>query len=227
MPPSTAVEPPDSPDPAPRGTTGTRCRLAQRSTACTSAVHVAPDDRQRASRRPDRGPSPAGSSSISHRVGDAPRRPAVARQARPAASGLIVPHCPDSGAGGATRVANRGLRRRGRLAAVGYRRRRRVRHTLPDGRVLLDDVTSGSARAPRRRWSARTAPGKTTLLRIIAGDLAAQRGSVARAGGLGVMRQFIGSVRDDTTVQRLPRRPRRRPPVRDGLGRRWRPPSWR
>src|SRR4029453_16949621 len=28
-------------------------------------------------------------------------------------------------------------------------------------------------------------------------------GSVARTGGLGVMRQFIGSVRDDTTVQRM------------------------
>ena len=45
--------------------------------------------------------------------------------------------------------------------------------------------------------------GKTTLLRIIAGDLIPEAGSVARTGGLGVMRQFIGSVRDDTTVQRL------------------------
>ena len=40
-PPSTAVDPPDSPEPAPRGTTGTRCALAQRSTACTSSVQVA------------------------------------------------------------------------------------------------------------------------------------------------------------------------------------------
>ena len=30
-----------------------------------------------------------------------------------------------------------------------------------------------------------------------------EAGSVARTGGLGVMRQFIGSVRDDTTVQRF------------------------
>ena len=43
--------------------------------------------------------------------------------------------------------------------------------------------------------------GKTTLLRLIAGDLTAQTGASARAGGLGVMRQFIGSVRDATTVQ--------------------------
>src|SRR4051812_18964506 len=45
--------------------------------------------------------------------------------------------------------------------------------------------------------------GKTTLLRIIAGDLTPETGSVARTGGLGVMRQFIGAVRDDTTVQRF------------------------
>src|SRR5207253_4611550 len=33
--------------------------------------------------------------------------------------------------------------------------------------------------------------------------LAPEAGSIARTGGLGVMRQFIGSVRDDTTVQRF------------------------
>ena len=35
MPPSTALEPPDSPLPAPRGTTGTRCAAAQRTAVCT------------------------------------------------------------------------------------------------------------------------------------------------------------------------------------------------
>ena len=44
-------------------------------------------------------------------------------------------------------------------------------------------------------------PAKTTLLRVISGDLSLQAGNVARSGGLGVMRQFIGSVRDATTVQ--------------------------
>ena len=38
MPLSKAVAPPDNPLPAPRGTTATRCRLAHRSTACTSSV---------------------------------------------------------------------------------------------------------------------------------------------------------------------------------------------
>jgi len=43
--------------------------------------------------------------------------------------------------------------------------------------------------------------GKTTLLRLIAGDLEPAEGTIVRSGGLGVMRQFIGSVRDGTTVR--------------------------
>ncbi len=39
--PSMPVEPPDRLVPAPRGTTGTSWRLAQRSTACTSEVSLA------------------------------------------------------------------------------------------------------------------------------------------------------------------------------------------
>ena len=38
MPPSTALEPPDRPLPAPRGTTGTPWAAAQRTVACTSAA---------------------------------------------------------------------------------------------------------------------------------------------------------------------------------------------
>ncbi len=45
--------------------------------------------------------------------------------------------------------------------------------------------------------------GKTTLLRLVAGDLAAQNGSVTHSGGLGVMRQFIGTIRDESTVHDL------------------------
>jgi ATPase subunit of ABC transporter with duplicated ATPase domains len=45
--------------------------------------------------------------------------------------------------------------------------------------------------------------GKTTLLRIIAGDLQPTDGGVSRSGGLGVMRQFIGSIRDSSTVRDL------------------------
>src|SRR5919202_1806177 len=45
--------------------------------------------------------------------------------------------------------------------------------------------------------------GKTTLLRIVTGDLEPHEGSIGRSGGLGVMRQFVGSVRDETTVRDL------------------------
>ena len=100
-----------------------------------------------------------------------------------------------------------------------------VRHTLPDGRVLLDDVSFRVGDGAGAALVGENGAGKTTLLRIIAGDLIPEPGSVARTGGLGVMRQFIGSVRDDTTVQRLPRRPvpARRP---RGLATPSRPPSW-
>src|SRR6185503_13570418 len=45
--------------------------------------------------------------------------------------------------------------------------------------------------------------GKTTLLRLIAGDEEPAEGTIVRSGGLGVMRQFIGGVRDATTVRAL------------------------
>ncbi|WP_369132177.1 ABC-F family ATP-binding cassette domain-containing protein [Modestobacter sp. I12A-02662] len=78
-----------------------------------------------------------------------------------------------------------------------------VRHTLPDGRVLLDAVSFRIGDGARAALVGENGAGKTTLLRIISGDLTPEAGSIARAGGLGVMRQFIGSVRDDTTVQRF------------------------
>ncbi len=78
-----------------------------------------------------------------------------------------------------------------------------VRHTLPGGRVLLDEVSFRVGDGARAALVGENGAGKTTLLRIVAGDLVPEAGAVARIGGLGVMRQFIGSVRDDTTVQRF------------------------
>jgi ATPase subunit of ABC transporter with duplicated ATPase domains len=86
---------------------------------------------------------------------------------------------------------------------VGYVDVSGIRHTLPDGRVLLDDVSFRVGEGARAALVGENGAGKTTLLRIIAGDLVPEAGAVARSGGLGVMRQFIGSVRDDTTVQRF------------------------
>ncbi len=78
-----------------------------------------------------------------------------------------------------------------------------VSHVLPDGRVLLDDV---SFRVGDGMVAALVGPngaGKTTLMRLAAGDMAPQSGSVSSSGGIGVMRQFIGGIRDDSTVRDL------------------------
>ncbi|MFI5285101.1 MAG: ABC-F family ATP-binding cassette domain-containing protein [Candidatus Dormibacteria bacterium] len=43
--------------------------------------------------------------------------------------------------------------------------------------------------------------GKTTLLRLIAGDIKPDTGTISSSGGIGVMRQFIGSTGGATTVR--------------------------
>ena len=89
----------------------------------------------------------------------------------------------------------------GTLLSVGYIEVVGARYVLPDGRVLLDDVNFRVGEGSKAALVGANGTGKTTLLRLIAGDLNPQAGSVARSGGLGVMRQFIGSVRDATTVR--------------------------
>ena len=78
-----------------------------------------------------------------------------------------------------------------------------VSFSLPDGRPLLNDVSVRVGEGAKVALIGPNGTGKTTLTRIIAGDLAAHEGAVTRSGGLGVMRQFIGKVRDDTTVRDL------------------------
>jgi len=86
---------------------------------------------------------------------------------------------------------------------VGYVDVQSLACTLPDGRVLFDDVSFRVGDGTRTALVGANGTGKTTLLRMIAGDLEPSAGQVARTGGLGVMRQFIGSIRDDTTVRDL------------------------
>jgi ATPase subunit of ABC transporter with duplicated ATPase domains len=74
---------------------------------------------------------------------------------------------------------------------------------LPDGRVLLDDITFRVGDGAKVALVGANGSGKTTLTRIIAGDLKPHSGSIGRSGGLGVMRQFVGSVRDESTVRDL------------------------
>jgi ATPase subunit of ABC transporter with duplicated ATPase domains len=78
-----------------------------------------------------------------------------------------------------------------------------VSFSLPDGRVLLDEVSFRVGEGAVVALVGANGSGKTTMMRIIAGDLDPTEGSVSRSGGLGVMRQFIGSIRDSSTVRDL------------------------
>ena len=68
-------------------------------------------------------------------------------------------------------------------------------HTLSDGRLLLDEVTFRVGEGTTAALAGPNGAGKTTLIRLIAGDLDPQSGTVSVSGGLGVMRQFIGGIR--------------------------------
>jgi ATPase subunit of ABC transporter with duplicated ATPase domains len=66
-----------------------------------------------------------------------------------------------------------------------------VRYELPDGRVLLDDVSFRVGEGAKVALVGANGAGKTTLLRIVSGDLDPHGGVVTRSGGLGVMRQMV------------------------------------
>jgi ATPase subunit of ABC transporter with duplicated ATPase domains len=76
-------------------------------------------------------------------------------------------------------------------------------HALPDGRVLLDDVSFRVGDGLVAALIGPNGAGKTTLLRLVTGDLTPQSGTVSSSGGLGVMRQFVGGIRDSSTVRDL------------------------
>jgi ATPase subunit of ABC transporter with duplicated ATPase domains len=81
------------------------------------------------------------------------------------------------------------------IGAVNYR--------LPDGRELLHDVSFRVGDGAKMALVGMNGSGKTTLLRIVAGDIQPHSGSVVRSGGLGVMRQFVGTGRGVSTVRDL------------------------
>ena len=79
-----------------------------------------------------------------------------------------------------------------------------MRYELPDGRVLLDDVSFRVGEGAKVALVGANGAGKTTLLRIITGDLVPHAGVVTRSGGLGVMRQMVGTaLGDEPTVADL------------------------
>jgi sulfate-transporting ATPase len=86
---------------------------------------------------------------------------------------------------------------------VGYVDVSGVGFVLPDGRELFSDVSFRVGEGAKVALVGPNGAGKTTLLRLIAGDTPTPIGSVARTGGLGVMRQFIGMIGDDRTLDDL------------------------
>jgi len=86
---------------------------------------------------------------------------------------------------------------------VGHLDVNAVSYFLPDGRPLLDGVSLRVAEGAKVALIGPNGTGKTSLSRIVSGDLTAAVGAVTRSGGLGVMRQFIGSVRDDSSLRDL------------------------
>jgi ATPase subunit of ABC transporter with duplicated ATPase domains len=78
-----------------------------------------------------------------------------------------------------------------------------VRFELPDGRVLLDDVSFRVGEGAKVALVGANGAGKTTLLRIVTGDLQPHAGVVTRSGGLGVMRQMVAQGITDKTVHDL------------------------
>ncbi|MFI8510586.1 ABC-F family ATP-binding cassette domain-containing protein [Streptomyces sp. NPDC085460] len=86
---------------------------------------------------------------------------------------------------------------------MGHVEAAHLEYYLPDGRVLLGDASFRVGEGGVVALVGANGAGKTTLLRMIAGDLQPHGGSVTVSGGLGVMPQFIGSVRDESTVRDL------------------------
>src|SRR4051795_10416362 len=89
------------------------------------------------------------------------------------------------------------------MDGMGYVDCQSLSYVLPDGRVLFAEASFRVGDSTKTALVGANGTGKTTLLRIIAGDLKPSEGAVARDGGLGGMRQFIGSIRDETEVRDL------------------------
>ncbi|KUL53105.1 MULTISPECIES: ABC-F family ATP-binding cassette domain-containing protein [unclassified Streptomyces] len=86
---------------------------------------------------------------------------------------------------------------------MGHLEAAHLEYYLPDGRALLGDVSFRVGEGSVVALVGANGAGKTTLLRLISGELQPHGGSVTVSGGLGVMPQFVGSVRDESTVRDL------------------------
>jgi ATPase subunit of ABC transporter with duplicated ATPase domains len=89
------------------------------------------------------------------------------------------------------------------MCVVGHVDVAGVRYELPDGRILLDDVSFRVGEGAKVALVGANGAGKTTLLRIVTGDLDPHAGAVTRSGGLGVMRQLVMQGNDGWNVHDL------------------------
>ncbi len=86
---------------------------------------------------------------------------------------------------------------------MGYIDVNRVSYALADGRPLFDEVSFRVGEGQNAVLIGANGVGKSTLLRMVRGELRADEGAISIDGGLGVMDQFVGHVRDDSTVHDL------------------------
>jgi ATPase subunit of ABC transporter with duplicated ATPase domains len=89
------------------------------------------------------------------------------------------------------------------MTAMGHLQVAHVDYYLPDGRMLLSDASFRVGTGEVLALVGPNGAGKSTLLKIISGDLQPDAGTITTSGGLGVMPQFVGSVRDERTVRDL------------------------
>lgn len=86
---------------------------------------------------------------------------------------------------------------------MGYIDVNHISHSLPDGRVLLDEVSFRVGEGVKAALIGANGAGKSTLTRLLSGEQRPQEGAVTLEGELGVMPQFVGHVRDETSVHEL------------------------
>src|SRR3954470_3294806 len=145
------------------------------------------------------GPAACSSSSTTPRTARTTCTPWSATWSVTGARTCCAATTPTSTARAANRVAPAGPV--GNTGSVGHVDVAGVRYELPDGRVLLDDVSFRVGEGAKVALVGANGAGKTTLLRIITGELQPHAGVVTRSGGLGVMRQHV--ARGSTTVADL------------------------
>ncbi|MCF6524149.1 ABC-F family ATP-binding cassette domain-containing protein [Streptomyces sp. JJ36] len=86
---------------------------------------------------------------------------------------------------------------------MGHVEAAHLEYHLPDGRPLFADASFRVGEGVSAALVGPNGAGKTTLLRLVAGELRPDGGTVTTGGGVGVMPQFVGSVRDERTVRDL------------------------